>query len=186
MISLLTKPYPVLTGYYWFMYFILEPLSLILTWITVFLDRSKGALWFYNELVPSVAPLTVLDPRATTAMWHITNTYLLMAVAELMLHTNIRDRVQNLADQERAVGLVLAPLGVADVSILYLGECDLPEYLSQHRSDLGGIAGRPPVEPRCMEFHVTREHYLFDHPLCWPICMAFWRWTEELLLGGAS
>ncbi|TFK66851.1 hypothetical protein BDN72DRAFT_899479 [Pluteus cervinus] len=130
MISSLTKPFPVLTGFYWFMYFIMEPLSLIGPLVTVWLDSGKGPLWFWNELIPSAPYITgTEDARAITAVWQMTNTYTLMAIGLVAGYMTIRDRVPDLADQEKSVGIVLAPLAIGDLTHVLATWYALPDDL---------------------------------------------------------
>ncbi|TFK66357.1 hypothetical protein BDN72DRAFT_899880 [Pluteus cervinus] len=124
------KPFPSLTGYYWGMYFVFEPLSLLGPLFTVFFDKSKGTSWFYNELVPLNDNPGPLHDRSIMVVWQLVNSYVLLACALTIAYTNIRDlTTRDLVSQEKRVGFILALLSLGDITHLLATVVALPEHL---------------------------------------------------------
>ncbi|EJD04448.1 uncharacterized protein FOMMEDRAFT_133719 [Fomitiporia mediterranea MF3/22] len=113
--------FPALPGFYKLMYLHLEPISTIAPSFFVWL--FPGTAWFYGELIPGAPPVKEdsMDPRATMAIWQLTNCYLLLGLISSLVFRAVRDALpHDPVAQERIVGASLMALAIADVSCIMI------------------------------------------------------------------
>ncbi|KJA29380.1 hypothetical protein HYPSUDRAFT_32802 [Hypholoma sublateritium FD-334 SS-4] len=118
--------FDTLPGYYKFIFLYFEPISEVGPLIG---SLMYGPSWFYNELTPSSEPPpTDLDPRAAIAIWQLSICYLLLFLIQSFGYRAVRDTLKNnLAGQERIMGVFLGSLAMADIVHLTLTFINLPQ-----------------------------------------------------------
>jgi hypothetical protein len=124
-----SRPYPALTGFYFYFFFWFEPLSLLGPLLAC-LDPAKGPAWLYHSLVPLGDEVTPLPPRSLMAIGQLANAYLLLATAITFSHRLIRElTAHDVVAQEQLVGVLLFILSLGDITHLIPTLLALPEDL---------------------------------------------------------
>ncbi|KAF5355618.1 hypothetical protein D9756_003956 [Leucocoprinus leucothites] len=131
--------FPALPGIYRLVFLHLEPLSTFIPVLSVWI--APGINWFYQEQIPSNAPIPIsLDDRTRMIISQLVNCYLLLGLLSSIVFRAVRSTLpNNPSAQERLIGASLLALAIADVTHVLATFFGLPEQLRYTPQNWNGM-----------------------------------------------
>jgi len=100
-----------LSGFYYFVFAILEPLSTFAAAVVGWTNAAQ----FSHDLIPSTATPALLDSRGTLAVWQLSSCFFLFSTISFSFIRGVLNNVSDVTAQECLIRNLLICLAIGDV-----------------------------------------------------------------------